>query len=71
MASTPASSSFTDIERKLPEKIGVSEEAGDQSSLELGVQEAAPTNVLEYERYLVLHQQFEGAGKKKLVKKRK
>jgi hypothetical protein len=54
MSSTPTSSS-TDLERKLPEKVGV--------------QESAAVNP-EYERYLVLHEQMEGdGGKKKLIRK--
>lgn len=55
MASTPASGSSADLERKLPEKIGV--------------QESAPAN-LEYERFLVLHEQFAGDARKKLLRKR-
>ena len=54
MSSTPDSAS-ADLERKLPEKVDV------QSGSRL-----AP----EYERYLVLHEQFAGAPKKTLLRKR-
>ncbi|KAF2001582.1 MFS general substrate transporter [Amniculicola lignicola CBS 123094] len=53
MASTPSSSS-TDLERKLPEKVGV--------------QTTTAPNV-EYERFLVLDAQFQGPGKKVLLRK--
>lgn len=71
MASTLTSSSTTDIERKLPEKVGVSESHGDQSSLSIGIEENIPPSVLEYQQYLALHEQFDGAGRKKLLRKRK
>lgn len=54
MSSTPTSSS-TDLERKLPEKVGI--------------QESAAANP-EYDRYLALHEQMQGEGKKKLIRKR-
>jgi hypothetical protein len=56
MSSTPTSGSSTDLERKLPEKVGV--------------QEQVPANH-EYERFLVLHEQFAGDAHKKLLRKRK
>jgi MFS family permease len=52
MASTPSSS--TDLERKLPEKVGV--------------QTTTSPNI-EYERFLILDAQFQGVGKMTLLRK--